>query len=212
MIIDYEDNLRLSDKDVEWYQNQLVSLECLATGLDFLGRQVQKVEAILVDELEKAGELGKNKRVGFHINIPGLNRATRDLVTCAFHWYSVTACNYVRLVGWLATRGDSKKAIAYVERVIPCVKTWRDKVGAHFALVSPNEKDTPADLAGSVIPHLSFEDNTFYVGSLTLNIASEDRGSSSSARMRWSLTQTHKRLTSRYWGSAAPAPEGPPWT
>ena len=200
MIIDHEDDLRLVDRDVERYHNQLVSLQCLATGLDFLGRQVQTIEAIVIDELKKTGVWGKNKRLGFLIHIPGLNRATRDLVTCAFHWYSVTACNYVRLVGWLANEGDSKKANAYTDRVIPSVKTWRDKVGAHFALVSPKEKkDTQADLAISVMPLLSFEDDAFCVGSLTLNMASEGGKSSSSAAMGWSLTQTHRRLTLRYW-------------
>ena len=202
MIIDHHDDLGLSDEEVERYHNQLVSLECLATGLDFLGRQVQTIEAIVIDELKRTGLWGENKRLGFSINIPGLNRATRDLVTCAFHWYSVTACNYVRLVGWLASGGDSKEANAYTVRVIPSVKTWRDKVGAHFALVSPKEKkDTHADLAMSVMPPLSFEDDAFCVGLFTLNVVSEGGESSSSASMKWSLTHTHRRLTSRYWPS-----------
>ena len=199
MIIDYEDSLCVPDKCLEQHHNELGSLRYLAVGLDFLYRQTRQIEAVLVDELDKSSKSGKYSRhqYGYFIGIPELNRATQDLVACAFDWYSVTACNYARLAGWLAYGGDSEAAIQYVDRVMPHVKTWRDKVGAHFARTSPRKKDTEADLAVSVIPHLSFEDGTFYVGSLTLSVASE-RGMSSSAPMRRSLTETHMRLSSRY--------------
>ena len=52
-----------------------------------------------------------------------------------FHWYSISACQYVRTVGAIAYLQDNSrpKPLEYVNSVIPEVKAYRDKVGAHYA-------------------------------------------------------------------------------
>jgi hypothetical protein len=132
-------------------------------------------------------------------NAPQLQGIPQDLVACAFHWYSVTACNYARLVGWLVNGGDIAKATEYLKHVIPGVYVWRNKVGAHFARTSPRKEDTPADLAKSVIFPISFDDDAFYASSLVRGMSSRGQKSSSRKDMRWSLTHTHQELARRYW-------------
>ena len=67
-------------------------------------------------------------------NAPPLKGVPQGLIACSFHWYATSACNLVRLVGWLGQEQNSKKADAYVGRVIPNVRIWRNKVAAHFAI------------------------------------------------------------------------------
>ena len=215
MIIDHIDKLELSDEQVEQHYNELRALDRLWVGLSNLDYNVRKMEA-------EAGErLGiKTKVVHSFGNNPRLEGIPQDLVACAFDWYSITACNYVKLTGWLLNAGDTRKANEYLQNVIPEVYVWRNKVGAHFALTDPRPDDTPADLAKSVMFPISFDDDAFYAGSLVLTIASEGQErpkpegipnwrwrlfmmsgrerSSSRKDMRWSLTHTHRQLSSRY--------------
>lgn len=193
MIIDYVDNLDLREEDAKQYFNELRSLEYLVKGLTFLNAQVQKIEAEVMDGLDK------RRKVFMIGNAPQLQGIPQDLVACAFHWYSVTACNYARLVGWLVNGGDTAKATKYVKCVLPEVYIWRNKVGAHFARTSPRKEDTSADLAKSVMFPISFDDDAFYAGSLRLAMTSKGQGSSTRTDMRWSLTHTHQQLASRYW-------------
>ena len=111
MIIDYVDNLELSDEAAEQYFNELRSLDYLSTGLNFLNAQVQRIES------EFRGSLDSDGMVRMFGNAPQLEGMSQNLVACAFHWYSVTACNYVKLVGWLANEGDATKAAEYLKHV-----------------------------------------------------------------------------------------------
>jgi hypothetical protein len=193
VIIDHVDDLQLADEEAKKYFNELRSLEYLAAGLHFLNAQVQSIEAVVRDRLD-------NKLQVFMFgNAPQLQGIPQDLVACAFHWYSVTACNYARLVGWLVNGGDIGKATKYLMHVLPEVYVWRNKVGAHFARTSPRKEDTPADLAKSVIFPISFDDDAFYASSLVLGMSSSMQKSSSRKDMRWSLTHTHQQLARRYW-------------
>ena len=193
MIIDHVDNLDLRDEDAKQYFNELRSLEYLAKGLSFLNSQVQKVEAEVIDRLEK------NLKVFIFGNAPQLQGIPQDLIACAFHWYSVTACNYIRLVSWLVNGGDTAKGTKYLKLVLPEVYLWRNKLGAHFARTSPRKEDTSADLAKSVMFPISFDDDAFYAGSLVLGMTSGGTKSASRKDMRWSLTHTHQQLGLRYW-------------
>ena len=192
MIIDHIDNLELQSDEVEQYFNELQSLQYLSIGLSFLSDQVQELETIV------RNRIGKDHVVEVYGNHPDLNGIPQELVACSFHWYSVTACNYVRLVGWLVSGGNKKKAKEYLQRVLPEVYIWRNKVGAHFARFDPRNDDTPADLANSVIFPISFSDDAFYANRLRLSIKSRGQTSSSRQDMSWSLTRTHEQLSARY--------------
>ncbi len=192
MFIDYIDRLQLSEEDEKKDFNELNSLSYLASGLWFLYDQILKIETQIGERTPK------NKRVFHFGNSPDLEGIPQELVACAFHWYAVTVCNYVKMVGWLVNDGDSKKATDYLKRVIPPVKLWRDKVGAHFARHSPKGENA-ADLAMSVMFPISFDDDAFYTGSLTLKINRAGKQSTSQQDMRWSLTHTHRDLIPRFW-------------
>ena len=194
MIIDHVDNLELQDEEAEQYHNELGSLNRLSIGLHYLNYQVQKIEAEARDRLN-----AKDKVVHSYGNDPRLAGIPQDLVACAFDWYSVTACTFVRLVDWLVNGGNTAGATEYLRRVLPEVSVWRNKVGAHLAQTSPWPEDTPADLAKSVMFPIGFADDAFYADPFTVNIRSGDQTSSSRKDMRWSLTHTHRQLSSRYW-------------
>jgi len=202
MIIDYIENFRLPDDKAKTQFNELRSLDYLATGLWFLYEQVQGVEAKIIEGLPKG------KRVSMFGDAPEMQGINQDLVACAFHWYAVTVCNYVKMVGWLANDGDSKKTLEYIKHVIPAVYIWRNKVAAHFAKFAPRKEDNPADLAKSVMFPISFDDNAFYVSSWTLTLGISGKSHTSRQDMRWSLTHIHRELVPRYWPKSATKEQG----
>ncbi len=198
MLIDHVESLKLDDAQVARYGNELRSLAYLAQGLEFLYRQVDQMEASVREALPA------DKVFVLYGNAPVLRDVPQGLVASAFHWYAVSACNYVRMVGWLASGEDVKGATSYVKRVIPQVYIWRNKVGAHFARIAPHPKDTLADLAASVMFPTGFKDDAFWTAPLVLALRKGGRTSTSRKDMRWSLTHVHRELSSRYW-PATPA-------
>ena len=193
MIIDCIDKLELSDDRAGNYANELSSLGYLAQGLWFLNGQVQRLEAKITEQV------GKDKQVFMLGNVPQLKAVVpQGLVACAFHWYAVSVCNYVRMVGWLAYGQEPIDTIKYVKHVIPAVYVWRNKVAAHFAKIAPRKEDNPADLAISVMWPISFDDDAFYAHSYRLTQSTSGKSHTSRQDMRWSLTHTHRDLIPRY--------------
>lgn len=201
MIIDHIDNLKLTDSQVRNSYNELHSLDYLAKGLEFLYDQVQKLEGEVIKRV------GNDRQVYLYGNAREFRGIPLGLVACAFHWYAVTVCNYVKMVGWLANGGNSKKAREYMERVLPQVYLWRNKVGAHFARHTPKltgkNKDTPADLAMSVMFPIGFINDAFYASPFKLSLRQSGR-LSTTQNMQWSLTHTHRALIPRYWPGSTP--------
>jgi len=193
IILDYIENRVLDNQLESKYFNELHSLQYLSEGLWFLYNQVEKLEKLASDNI------GNDKKSFIYGNAPQLATIPQGLVACAFHWYSVSVCNYVRLVGWLGNDNDPKKATSYVQHVLPEVYRWRNKVGAHFAITDPRDDDTEADKKMSTMFPPSFEENAFYASSLILTLKSKGKSSTSRQDMRWSLTKTHQNLIPRYW-------------
>ena len=202
MIVDHLDQLKLSDDMLDTRGNELNSLRYLAEGLEFLNIQIKRIEDKVVEQLPC------NQVHLFYGNAPGFEWIPLGLVACAFHWYAVSACNYARMVGWMANGGDSKEASKYVREVLPAVHRWRNKVAAHFARTDPREDDTPADLAMSVMFPVGFEDDAFYANPLTVGIRVSGQTTTSRGDMRWSLTRTHSDLCHRYWPGTLSYKEG----
>jgi hypothetical protein len=139
------------------------------------------------------------------------------LVSCFFHWFGVSVCNYARLVGFLRgleqgqfTRADlndpskfkdiSRAIKEYVESIpeLRSVLIWRHKVGGHFAITDPYPSDNIATLNMSVMHHVSIENGLYYVGAMQLT-QSGPTGTHTSALPQWSLTQAFVDLTPRFW-------------
>lgn len=194
MILDHVDMLKLPDEKAKKYNNEFYTLRNLAVGLQYLYRQVDKVEQTLIGSIR-----GKLKLVTAG-NIPNVPKETLALVTCAFHWYAVSACNYVWLVGWLAHQADSnrRKPQKYAHDVIPTIVTYRHKVAAHLATVQPKD-DTPADIAATLLFPVTLTDEGFRVGGWKVSTRRKGQACQSKHDFQWNLTKTHVELAERYW-------------
>ncbi len=192
MILDHIENLSLPDGPK--YFNEVRTLKSLAVGLAYLNNQIAAIE-------QKVREsISKNVRPCSCGNDPRPKWAPPlDLIVCAFHWYAVSACNYVRLVGWLGQQVCSNRPapIDYTKDVIPVVVTYRNKVAAHPARVFPKD-DNAATLDASVLYSVKFSDVAFYAGCWKITKTSKGV-SSTSPDICWSLTKTHVELVKRYW-------------
>lgn len=170
--------------------NALNSLKYLSQGLSWLARAVGS------EEQKLAIQLPSDKRLTLWGNNPELSTAPMGMLACSFHWYAVSACNFVRLAGWLTNGGDDAAALDYLKAVLPDVKVWRDKVGAHFAIAGPLPKDSQADLMSSVLFPIGWDDDCFVAA--PMNLVLGGRRPSASSLQRWSVTRTHEALQSRF--------------
>lgn len=195
MVLDHLDNLELTDDEVGKHYDAVMALARLGEGLSWIYQQVSATENQVRREAAKDN---------VQIDIVGgvLESIPTGLLSCAFQWYAVSACNYAQLVGWLATL-DSSSAKEYVTNVMPRLKKYRNKVAAHFALTDPL-RDNEADLAASVMTHIIYVRSRLCAAALTPILAGGTQEIHVSEDLTWSLTLAHERLVPRYW------PSGPP--
>ena len=90
---------------------------------------------------------------------------------------------------------------------------FRDKVAAHFAWSTQHSKDNDAERLASILPPLTFEDDSFHVGGFAVGMQRAGKQSSSHSIAPWSICKVHERLRARYWpsltgeaGTAEPLP------
>jgi hypothetical protein len=107
----------------------------------------------------------------------------------------------VKTVGAIARKLDSSRPLPheYAKNIIPEVIAFRDKVAAHFAWTTENRRDNDAERLASILPPLTFNDDSFYVGGLTVAVRRGGRASNSQAIRPWSLCKVHESLRERYW-------------
>ncbi|MEX1098002.1 MAG: hypothetical protein WED34_18310 [Planctomycetales bacterium] len=185
--------------------NEFWALVCLWSGMEYLYRQCVKCDETVRQRLNPDGKFMIS---GFG-NLPGTEDVPKALLTCAFHWYAISACQYVRTVGAIAHRHDSDRPRPreYVDSVIPEVVAFRDKVAAHFAWTTENKKDNEAERAASVLPPLAFVNDAYHVGANVLHVRRAGKSSDSKSISPWSLSRVHERLRQRYWPEAASSEE-----
>ncbi len=87
----------------------------------------------------------------------------------------------------------------YLNSIVPEVKVYRDKVAAHFAWLTKNDHDNEAERLASIIPQVSFTEDSFHVGALNISMASGGKMTTSKGIKPWSIVKIHKRLQERYW-------------
>ena len=193
--LDHIDNIIVDGNPFAEPANEYYALLCLRTGLEFLYRQAVKCDQIALKQLDP-----DKKYLSFG-NSPLLTGIPYQLLTCAFHWYSVSACQYVRTVGTIAYRQDNSRpnSLEYVKSVIPEVLAYRDKVGAHYAWSMKHDEDNEAERLASIIPQVAFFKDTFQVQALTVSKVSGGKSSNSKVMQPWSITKIHQRLQERYW-------------
>ena len=172
-----------------------MTLARLSQGLFWLYDSVSQAERLVRKKAEE-----DNSPIAFEDWI--INNVHTDWLSCAFQWYAVSSYNYVRLVGWLATK-DKELTNDYIKRVIPRVTEYRHKVAAHFAFTDPRN-DNQADLIASIMTNIVFANGYLRAGALS-EIITDKKGKELEVtnQISWSLTKTHDILIPRYW------PNGP---
>lgn len=213
MILDFIENLEMPDTLKQKFSNEVQSLRHLQKGLELLYLHTKDIEQKAQKRVNSGAWLqsmppevqknfkGKDVRFSSAGNAPVLKGLPQHIVYCFFQWYSVSVCNYVLLVGWILKQIDSArpKPWQYVDSVIPDVRRFRDKIAAHFARAVEHKKDTEADRIASIMYQLGFDNGRFYAPFWKTSIHRSGKKSSSTNNQPWSLTETHEKLTKRYW-------------
>ncbi len=193
------------------YFNECRTLQMLSTGLVGVADNLKRREAAWQEQTA-----GKFKYHVYGTDIDG-TKGDLDLIACFFHWFGVSLCNFVRLVGFVrglslnefsrADLSDPAKFDAvktsvdkYVNSLpeLSDVVVWRNKVGAHFAITAPHKSDNVSTLDMSVMFPVTFTDGQYRVGELTLT-RKNSSGTHTSAIPCWSVTEIFENLLPRYW-------------
>ncbi|MBF8267822.1 MAG: hypothetical protein HW388_1330 [Dehalococcoidia bacterium] len=195
MILDHIEGLELIDNKADEHFDSCMALARLGEGLWWIYREVAQLEVQAQIEATR-------DNVGVALVGGVLANKPMGMLSCAFQWYAVSACNYAQLVGWLANR-NTNSAKEYVQKVMPRLLNYRNKVAAHFAITDPR-RDNEADLAASVMTHVVYIQGRLCAAALTPVVKNNGSEITVSRDFSWSLTLAHERLTPRYW------PGGPP--
>ena len=190
MILDYKENLILSDEATKQNEYAAEALARLADGLFWINEDVRRIEKYTTTKARK-----KNVQIASAGGI--LENTPLGRISCQFQWYAVSAYNYAQLVGWLVY-GDKVQAKAYVNRVMPNIAKYRNKVAAHFAITDPRKDDNVATLSASVMTYIVYAKDRFYAGSVSPQTI-EGKEIEQSNIPTWSLTIAHQQLSERFW-------------
>jgi hypothetical protein len=198
-VLDHIDNIIVPGEVFREPHNEYYALICLRAGLEFLYHQAAHFDEVVKQQVNPCDVL---QFMGSG-NLPEFNQIPKTLLICAFHWYAISACQYVRIVGAIAYRQDNSRLIPpqYVKTVIPEVLTFRNKVAAHFAWSTQHSQDNDAERLASILPPLVFINDSFHVGSLTVALQKSGKASTSNVIRPWSICKVHQKLHKRYWHS-----------
>lgn len=198
-IIDHIEGLWVEGKPFEDPSNEYFSLLSLRDGLDYLNKFAKECDKKCLSQLEP-----KQEHFFFGNFSQEVQGIPNQLLNCAFHWYSISACQYVKAVGTIAYRQDKSRPEPnqYLDSVIPEVRIFRDKVAAHFAWLTKNEHDNEAERMASIMPQLSFWKDSYHVQAFTVTVKSRGKVCSSKKMTPWSIVKIHERLRKRYWPEA----------
>lgn len=208
-ILDAKVGLSVSPDD---YFNEVHTIHTLRVGLGTIAEQIKA--------REQAWEKQTGGKVKFHVY--GLDtdgtKANLDILVCLFHWFGVSLCNYARLVGFIRSLEigefvrsdladeDRFKAVknsvnGYLRDVaeMSAVRKWRNKVGAHFAITSPQTGDNKATLDMSVMHPVTFTNGRYRVAELALTYRGGTGAAHTSDIPTWSVTEVFEALIPRYW-------------
>jgi len=195
VVLDHLDQIVLPAEEEERHFDARMALARLGEGLFWLYRAVGQLE-----RQAQARAAPEDVRIALAGGL--LDRQPLGFLSCAFQWYAVSACNYAQLVGWLSS-GNPEAAKQYMNRVLPRLSQYRNKVAAHFALTDPR-RDNEADLASSVMTQVVYAHGRLCAAALLPVVKDGDREIEASRDFSWSLTLAHERLVPRWW------PAGPP--
>jgi len=196
-ILDHIDKITVPGNVFHEPANEYWALICLRDGMEFLYRQALRCDQAVKQQVNPDGKV----RFQGGGNLPEFSPVPKTLLTCAFHWYAISACQYVQTVGAIAYQLDPTRPLPqeYAKRIIPEVTAFRDKVAAHFAWSTKNKRDNDAERLASILPPLTFSNDSFYVGGFTIAVRRGGKASNSDAIEPWSLCKVHEALRERFW-------------
>lgn len=211
MIVDHVDGLDIPNELVSRYHNESLSLQHLWEGMGLLNHAVKKLEDRAQKQVEKgfvsesmtediqSDSAGKDVKSFFLGNAPTLEWLPKGLLYCYFQWYAISACNYVRLLGWLLKQADALRLdpTEYVKDVIPDVKRFRDKIAAHFVRADDDEEPR-ANKNASVMYQVGYTSGRFRTPILQVFTRAKGKESRSNIGNPWSLTEVHEQIRNRY--------------
>lgn len=199
-VLDHVDNITLDEAHKVRFEFEVDTIRYLTEGLRFLAGAISRTEV----QLRERGCHSRNSKELWHGQDEELQDVPYGLVVCCFHWYAVSACNMARLIGWIARSLDETRPTPadYLQKVLPRIRTFRDKIAAHFAGAMEHRFDSPAERRLSVLPPIDYQ-RGYFVATPNVLIRAEAETletSSSDAVLPWSLTVAHLQLGKRYWG------------
>lgn len=187
---------------------ELSTLMSLEMGLNHIALTVWQKEARLrsKDEIaRRTADLGTDPREA-------------RLLEFQFHWFGVSLCNYVGLVGFLAslntgivgredlqnTRGRKRivsACQAYMDRVpeIRDVLRWRNASADYFAIPNFRDEDRVVALDMAPLHPIALVGGRYHVRPWD-----QGKGAPGARRYgfpQWSITELYQRLARRYWPS-----------
>jgi hypothetical protein len=204
-VLDHIGNIKVPGEVFTEPVNEYWALLWLWDGMEWLYRQASKIDQMVKQRVNPDGK----KHVVCFGGLPDFGQFPRTLLTSAFHWYAISACQYVRTVSRIAYGRHQSPPRAkdrvreYVETVIPEVLAFRDKVAAHFVWALDDNRDNDAERLASIMPQLTFVDDSFHVGVFAVEMRSSGKTSDSQAIKPWSICRVHHQLRQRYWPDRA---------
>jgi len=159
-----------------------------------------------------------NTSVGHYITyMAAMMGSDQNKIMNYFNWFSISIINYVRLVGFIDivnqkqfAREDivkkenhrliKKHCKNYIEKVIPEIYLYRNKLSAHHSLTDPLVNDNIATLESSVINTIVYNRPYLETAGLKWNSKlSSDKKQVTTEIKPWKLTKVYDELTTRYW-------------
>lgn len=189
--VDYVEGLHVPTKD---YGGAIPPLKMLWFGMSHIYERVKSAQAT------ERGDVWTSVATLAYKADERIGREPYLLVYSMFHWYSVSACNLVGLIGRVlidSKQTEHKRPSGYVDEIIPSVKLWRNKIGAHFAVTTPTKRDSDAMKGLSIYNSIRLRNGVIEV--VPLQVRMQDGGRRSEAELkRWALTEVHEQLDDRF--------------
>ncbi|MDO8618913.1 MAG: hypothetical protein Q7R49_03105 [Candidatus Daviesbacteria bacterium] len=198
LIIEHVNDISIEE---EYFRTECSTLKYLKFGIFSLAGNVRAMEI----------DLNKNNGLVFSMGVSMPTDIRKSaILACFYHWFTNSICNYLRLVAYLEGMSKGIKFLSdnsnktkeqrdkyyndYLEKMIPDVLVWRNKVTAHFAKTDPRKDDNIATLEASVMYPATFIKPYLKAGALQWHSKGE-----SSTLPSWSLTETFEKLAPNYW-------------
>ena len=195
MEIDRAVPIILSEKEFEENAMALRSMRVLGTGITYLYDRIRGVESKFFSQLLSRDR--DEKRCIIYGDSPAFEGIPIDLIECAFRWYAVSLCDFVRAVTSISDFDETTRNL-YTQEVLGPVLAFRDKVGAHTAGFSRNKRDNDAERGITPGSQVVWDGDRFGVATFSMRINRGGKKSDSSSLQPWRLTERHDQLCVRF--------------